>query len=236
MILVTCFRFRLYMWSFSGHLITVWCHSPEERSPQMAQMCLVSDRAVPEGWAGTFITPLRPSGGLMSSVLLTEFIGEFSWNINTHKHTRRQVTNPVPFNSKPSTSCSTIYIAQLVWHSQLMTLTIKRGPGLLRREMVWLQMQMGNKSEWSYVMQFVLNNLLKAESEKDVMTSGIRYRWSEVLAAALFALSHCSLCLSPPSCFRSKSGTAGSRTTPPQELFNSCSQQAPLAPECSALA
>lgn len=51
----------------------------------MAQMCLVSDRTVPEGWAGTFITPLRPSGGLMSSVLLTEFIGEFSWNINTHK-------------------------------------------------------------------------------------------------------------------------------------------------------
>ena len=58
----------------------------------MAQMCLVSDSMVPEGWAGTFITPLRPSGGLMSSVLLTEFIGEFSWNINTHKHTRRQVT------------------------------------------------------------------------------------------------------------------------------------------------
>lgn len=51
----------------------------------MAQMCFVMDRAVPEGWAGTFITPLRPSGGLMSSVLLTEFIGEFSWNINTHK-------------------------------------------------------------------------------------------------------------------------------------------------------
>lgn len=58
----------------------------------MAQMCLVSDRAVLEGWAGTFITPLRPSGGFMSSVLLTEFIGEFSWNINTQKHTRRQVT------------------------------------------------------------------------------------------------------------------------------------------------
>lgn len=47
----------------------------------MAQMCLVSDRMVPEGWAGTFITPLRPSRGLMSSELLTEFIGEFSWNI-----------------------------------------------------------------------------------------------------------------------------------------------------------
>lgn len=71
-------------------------HSPEERSPQMAQMCLVSDRAVPEGWAGTFITPLSPSGGLMSSVLLTEFIGEFSWNINTHKHTHRQVTKQTP--------------------------------------------------------------------------------------------------------------------------------------------
>lgn len=58
----------------------------------MAQMCLVSDRAVPEGGAGNFFKPLRPNGGLMSSVLLTEFIGEFSWNINTHKHTRRQVT------------------------------------------------------------------------------------------------------------------------------------------------
>lgn len=58
----------------------------------MAQMCLVSDRAVPEGWAGTFITPLRPSGGLMSSVLLTEFIGEFNWNINAQKHTCGQVT------------------------------------------------------------------------------------------------------------------------------------------------
>lgn len=67
--------------------ITLWFHSPEERSPQMAQMCLVSDRAVPEGWAGTFITPLRPKGGLMSSVLLTEFIGEFSWNTNTQTHT-----------------------------------------------------------------------------------------------------------------------------------------------------
>lgn len=65
----------------SQAFISVGCHSPEERSPQMAQMCLVSDRAVPEGWAGTFITPLRPSGGLMSSVLLTEFIGEFSWGL-----------------------------------------------------------------------------------------------------------------------------------------------------------
>lgn len=70
----------------------------------MAQMCLVSDRTVPEGWAGTFITPLRPSGGLMSSVLLTEFIGEFSWNINTHKHTRRQVTKQTPLNKEPGPS------------------------------------------------------------------------------------------------------------------------------------
>lgn len=62
----------------------------------MAQMCLVSDRTVPEGWAGTFITPLRPSGGLMSSVLLTEFIGEFSWNINTQTHTHLQVTKQNP--------------------------------------------------------------------------------------------------------------------------------------------
>lgn len=54
----------------------------------MAQMCLVSDSAVPEGWAGTFITPFRPSGGLMSSVLLTEFMGEFSWKYK-HTHTHR---------------------------------------------------------------------------------------------------------------------------------------------------
>ena len=52
--------------------------SPEERSPQMAQMCLVSERGVPGGWEGTFITPFSPSGGLMSSELLTAFMGEFS--------------------------------------------------------------------------------------------------------------------------------------------------------------
>lgn len=61
--------------------------SPEDRSPQMVQMCLLSDSDVPEGCAGTFITPLIPNGGLMSSVLLTEFIGEFSWNKETQTHT-----------------------------------------------------------------------------------------------------------------------------------------------------
>lgn len=69
----------------------------------MAQMCLVSDKTVPEGWAGTFITPLRPSGGLMSSVLLTEFIGEFSWNINTHKTHTPTCHKTVRLDSKPST-------------------------------------------------------------------------------------------------------------------------------------
>lgn len=54
------------------------CRLPEERSPQMAQMCLVKDAMFPEGWAGTLRTPLRPSGGLMSSVLLTGFMGELS--------------------------------------------------------------------------------------------------------------------------------------------------------------
>lgn len=44
----------------------------------MAQMCLVRERGVPEGWAGTFITPLMPRGGLISSELLTEFMGEFN--------------------------------------------------------------------------------------------------------------------------------------------------------------
>lgn len=52
----------------------------------MAQMCLVRDRGVPEDCAGTFIMPLRPTGGLMSSELLTEFIGEFNCNIYTHKN------------------------------------------------------------------------------------------------------------------------------------------------------
>lgn len=75
-----------------------------------------------------------------------------------------------------------------------MTLTIERGPGLLRREKVWLRMQTG-KINLSGVMslQIVLNNLLNAESEKDVMTSDTRYRWSAVLAAALF----CPLSLLP---------------------------------------
>lgn len=69
-------------------------HSPEDRSPQMVQMCLLSDSDVPEGCAGTFITPLMPSGGLMSSVLLTEFIGEFSWNIETQTHVDRSQNSP----------------------------------------------------------------------------------------------------------------------------------------------
>lgn len=47
----------------------------------MAQMCLVRDRAVQVGWAGTFITPFSPRGGLMSSELLTEFMGEFNWGL-----------------------------------------------------------------------------------------------------------------------------------------------------------
>jgi hypothetical protein len=51
---------------------------PEERSPQIAQMCLVKEAIFPEGWAGTLRTPLRPSGGLISSVLLTGFMGELS--------------------------------------------------------------------------------------------------------------------------------------------------------------
>lgn len=62
-------------------------YSPEDRSPQMVQMCLLSDSDVPEGCAGTFIMPLMPNGGLISSVLLTEFIGEFSWNVETQTHT-----------------------------------------------------------------------------------------------------------------------------------------------------
>lgn len=47
----------------------------------MAQMCLVKDAMFPEGWAGTLRTPLRPSGGLMSSLLLTGFMGELSWGL-----------------------------------------------------------------------------------------------------------------------------------------------------------
>ena len=44
----------------------------------MAQMCLVKDAMFPAGWAGTLRTPLMPSGGLMSSLLLTGFMGELS--------------------------------------------------------------------------------------------------------------------------------------------------------------
>lgn len=56
-----------------------------------------------EGWAGTFITPLSPSGGLMSSELLTEFIGEFSWNINTHKHPQTgHNATPTPDPRRPT--------------------------------------------------------------------------------------------------------------------------------------
>lgn len=51
----------------------------------MAQMCLVRERGVHEGWAGTFITPLMPRGGLISSELLTEFMGEFSCKIYANK-------------------------------------------------------------------------------------------------------------------------------------------------------
>lgn len=54
------------------------CVSPDERSPQMAQMCLMRERDVPVGCDGTFITPFRPRGGLMSSELLTAFMGELS--------------------------------------------------------------------------------------------------------------------------------------------------------------
>jgi hypothetical protein len=44
----------------------------------MAQMCLVKEAMFPDGWAGTLRTPLRPIGGLMSSLLLTGFMGELS--------------------------------------------------------------------------------------------------------------------------------------------------------------
>ena len=44
----------------------------------MAHMCLVKEAIVPEGCAGTLRTPLSPSGGLMSSELLTGFMGELS--------------------------------------------------------------------------------------------------------------------------------------------------------------
>lgn len=51
---------------------------PEDLSPQMAHMCLVKEAIVPEGCAGTLRTPLSPRGGLMSSELLTGFMGELS--------------------------------------------------------------------------------------------------------------------------------------------------------------
>lgn len=41
-------------------------------------MCLVKEAIVPEGCAGTLRTPLSPRGGLMSSELLTGFMGELS--------------------------------------------------------------------------------------------------------------------------------------------------------------
>lgn len=44
----------------------------------MAHMCLVKEAIVPEGCAGTLRTPLSPRGGLMSSELLTGFMGELS--------------------------------------------------------------------------------------------------------------------------------------------------------------
>lgn len=59
-----------------SHSLTL--SSPEDLSPQMAQMCLVRDSGDIEGCAGTFITPFNPSGGLISSELLTGFIGELS--------------------------------------------------------------------------------------------------------------------------------------------------------------
>lgn len=45
----------------------------------MAQMCLVKAGMAEEGCIGTLRTPLMPRGGLMSSVLLTGFRGELSW-------------------------------------------------------------------------------------------------------------------------------------------------------------
>lgn len=45
----------------------------------MAQMCLVKAGMMEEGCIGTLRTPLMPRGGLMSSVLLTGFRGELSW-------------------------------------------------------------------------------------------------------------------------------------------------------------
>lgn len=47
-------------------------------------------------------------------------------------------------------------------------------------------------------MQVVLNNLLNAESEKDVMTFDSQYRWSELLAAAFCSPVAPSVSLLPP--------------------------------------
>lgn len=44
----------------------------------MAQMCFVKAAMAPEGCTGTLRMPFIPGGGLMSSVLLTEFMGEWS--------------------------------------------------------------------------------------------------------------------------------------------------------------
>lgn len=64
----------------------IWRVLPEDLSPQMAHMCLVKEAMVPAGCAGTLRTPLSPKGGLMSSVLLTGFMGELSCaEGNTHR-------------------------------------------------------------------------------------------------------------------------------------------------------
>lgn len=59
---------------------------PEDLSPQMAHMCLVKEAIVPEGCAGTLRTPLSPRGGLMSSELLTGFMGELSCKNTSREH------------------------------------------------------------------------------------------------------------------------------------------------------
>lgn len=59
---------------------------PEDLSPQMAHMCLVKEAIVPEGCAGTLRTPLSPRGGLMSSELLTGFMGELSCENTSREH------------------------------------------------------------------------------------------------------------------------------------------------------
>lgn len=52
----------------------------------MAHMCLVKEAIVPEGCAGTLRTPLSPRGGLMSSELLTGFMGELSCENTSREH------------------------------------------------------------------------------------------------------------------------------------------------------